>query len=73
GIGSFEPVGVALAHRGQRLASAILREAMARLKARGLSEARVGTAHFNHAAIAAYLAAGFAPAGSSHWWAKAVA
>jgi ribosomal protein S18 acetylase RimI-like enzyme len=73
GIGSFEPVGVAMAHRGRRLASAVLREAIARLKARGLREARVGTAHFNHAAIAAYLAAGFMPAGSSHRWARTLA
>lgn len=72
GIGSFEPVGVALAHRGQRLASAVLREAAHRLQARGFREARVGTAHFNLAAIKAYLAAGFAPGGASHWWSKAL-
>jgi ribosomal protein S18 acetylase RimI-like enzyme len=70
GVGVFEPVGVALAHRGRRLASAIMREALHRLKARGHREARVGTAHFNHAAIAAYRAAGFEPADSSFWWAK---
>ncbi len=70
GVGVFEPVGVALAHRGRRLASAIMREALHRLKARGHLEARVGTAHFNHAAIAAYRAAGFEPADSSFWWAK---
>lgn len=73
GVAVFEPVGVALAHRGRRLASAIMREALHRLKARGHREARVGAAHFNHAAIAAYRAAGFEPAGSSHWWAKALA
>ena len=28
--------------------------------------------HFNLAAISAYLAAGFAPAGASHWWAKSL-
>ncbi|HEY3800547.1 MAG TPA: GNAT family N-acetyltransferase [Caulobacteraceae bacterium] len=72
-LGVFEPVGVALAHRGQRLASAILREALHRLKARGMTEARVGTAHFNHAAIAAYRAAGFEDADTSHWWAKSLA
>ena len=73
GIATFEPVGVALAHRGRRLAGAIMREAVVRLKARGLREARVGTAHFNLAAIQAYLAAGFEPAGASHWWAKTLA
>ncbi len=72
GVGVFEPVGVALAHRGRRLASAVMREALHRLKARGLREARVGTAHFNHAAIAAYRAAGFEPADSDNWWAKAL-
>jgi mycothiol synthase len=72
GVGMFEPVGVALAHRGRRLASAIMREALRRLKARGHREARVGTAYFNHAAIAAYLAAGFETADTSHWWAKAL-
>jgi GNAT superfamily N-acetyltransferase len=72
GVGVFEPVGVALAHRGRRLAGAIICEALHRLKARGHREARVGTAHFNHAAIAAYLAAGFDPADSSYWWARAI-
>jgi GNAT superfamily N-acetyltransferase len=70
GVGVFEPVGVALAHRGRRLASAIMREALLRLKARGHLEARVGAAHFNHAAIAAYRATGFEPGDSSFWWAK---
>jgi GNAT superfamily N-acetyltransferase len=70
GIGTFEPVGTAFAHRGQRLTSAIMAEAMRRLRARGHREARVGTAHFNYAAIKAYLAAGFEPAGASHWWGK---
>jgi ribosomal protein S18 acetylase RimI-like enzyme len=70
GVASFEPVGVALAHRGRRLAGAIMREALVRLRERGLKEARVGTAHFNLAAIRAYLAAGFEPAGASHWWSK---
>jgi GNAT superfamily N-acetyltransferase len=73
GVGTFEPVGVALAHRGRRLTSAIMRAAMARLRARGHREARVGTAHFNYAAIKAYLAAGFAPAGATHWWGKSLA
>lgn len=73
GIGVFEPVGVAPAHRGRRLTGAILREAAHRLKARGHREARVGTAHFNLSAIKAYLAAGFAPAGASHWWSRSLA
>src|SRR5581483_1842101 len=36
GVASFEPVGVALAHRGKRLAGAVMREAMARARQRGL-------------------------------------
>jgi GNAT superfamily N-acetyltransferase len=73
GVATFEPVGVALASRGQRLTGAILGEAAARAKAQGLAEARVGTAHFNFSAIKAYLAAGFDPDGGSHWWAKTLA
>ncbi|WP_333807199.1 GNAT family N-acetyltransferase [Phenylobacterium sp.] len=72
GVGVFEPVGVAPVHRGRRLAGAVMLEALARLGARGLIEARVGTAHFNHAAIAAYRAAGFEQVDLSHWWAKAI-
>jgi GNAT superfamily N-acetyltransferase len=72
GVAVFEPVGVALAHRGRRLASVIMCEALHRLRARGHREARVATAHFNHAAIAAYRAAGFEPADRSFWWAKAL-
>lgn len=70
GIAVFEPVGTGLAFRGQRLASAVIGEALRRLQARGLAEARVGTAHFNGSAIAAYLACGFKPAGGSHWWSR---
>lgn len=58
GVGVFEPVGVALAWRGRRLARSVMLSALHRLKDRGLREARVSTAHFNHAAIAAYRLAG---------------
>jgi ribosomal protein S18 acetylase RimI-like enzyme len=70
GIAVFEPVGTSLAFRGQRLASAVIGEALRRLQARGLVEARVGTAHFNASAIAAYRACGFKPAGGSCWWSR---
>jgi len=70
GVAVFEPVGTSLAYRGRRLAAAVIGEALRRLRARGVSEARVGTAHFNAAAIAAYLACGFEPANRSYWWAK---
>lgn len=70
GIAVFEPVGVSPAFRGRRLASAVMGEALLRLQARGLVEARVGTAHFNASAVAAYRAAGFASAAGSRWWSK---
>ena len=70
GVGVFEPVGVAAPWRGQRLARLVMLEAIRRLQARGLREARVGTAAFNHPAIAAYLACGFQPADESWWWTK---
>jgi len=70
GVGVFEPVGTALAFRGRRLVRFMMAEAVLRLKARGMREARVGTAHFNAAAIAAYLAAGFVLADRSHMWTK---
>ncbi len=70
GVGVFEPVGVAPAWRGRRIARAIMLEAARRMKEPGVWEARVGTRHFNAAAIGAYLAAGFAPAGGFHWWTR---
>jgi hypothetical protein len=69
-VGTFEPVGTALAFRGRRLVRFMMAEAVRRLKARGMREARVGTAHFNAAAIAAYLAAGFTLVDRSHLWTK---
>ena len=70
GVGTFEPVGTALAHRGKRLARMMMAEAVRRLKDRGLREARVGTAHFNTSAISAYLSAGFALVDRSFLWTK---
>jgi mycothiol synthase len=72
GVGVFEPVGTALAYRGQRLARLMMSEAVRRLRAKGMREARVGTAHFNAPAIAAYLAAGFTLAARSHRWTKSL-
>jgi len=54
GVGIFEPVGVNPHHRGQGLAGAAMLEGMHRLRAAGARLARVGTAHFNASAIAAY-------------------
>src|SRR5579871_1140153 len=72
GVGTFEPVGTALAFRGRRLVRFMMGEAVRRLKGRGLREARVGTAHFNTAAIAAYLAAGFVLTDRGHMWTKTI-
>jgi ribosomal protein S18 acetylase RimI-like enzyme len=55
---------------GKRLARVMMIEAVRRLQARGLREARVGTAHFNASAIAAYLAAGFTLVDRSFLWTK---
>ena len=49
------------------LARAVMTEAMQRLAAAGVRRARVGTAHFNTAAVAAYAKA-FDRAGSSSIW-----
>ena len=70
GVGVFEPVGTALAYRGRRLVRVMMREALRRLRQRGHREARVGTAHFNAAAIAAYEAADFELVDRLDWWAK---
>jgi ribosomal protein S18 acetylase RimI-like enzyme len=68
GVGTFEPVGVHVDFRGRGLARAIVGEGLRRLKARGVRWGRVGTAHFNAPAIAAYLAAGFAVSDRTSWW-----
>lgn len=65
---AFEPIGVAPAYRGRRLTRLMMHEALRRLRAAGAVVARVGTAHFNTSAIAAYSAAGFRLVGRSRWW-----
>jgi len=69
GAAVFEPVGVIPEFRGIGLTAAVMSEAMLRLSAAGLRKARVGTAHFNAAAIAAY-AKVFERAGSSTIWSR---
>lgn len=54
GVGTFEPVGVHPDFRGRGLAGAVMMAAMRRLSGAGHQVARVGTAHFNAAAIASY-------------------
>ena len=69
GAAVFEPVGVIPEFRGIGLTAAVMTEAMLRLSAAGVRKARVGTAHFNAAAIAAYAKA-FDRAGSSTIWSR---
>lgn len=69
-VGHFEPVGTHPDYRGQRLAGSMIHEGLRRLKGAGMTTARVGTAHFNIAAIAAYAGAGFEKADESWWWTK---
>ena len=70
GIGEFEPVGCHVDYRGRGIAGAMMREGARRMKARGLKWARVGTAHFNAAAISAYQNGGFELVDRAIWWRK---
>lgn len=60
GSGEFEPVGTREAFRGRGLAKAVLLEGMARLKARGCTDAYVYTPEDRPPACRLYLSAGFA-------------
>lgn len=71
GIGVFEPMGTHPGFRGKRLARALLAEGMRRLRKRGHRMARIGTAHFNTPAIAAYSAV-FRRMDHTSWWTKAL-
>ncbi|HWA60293.1 MAG TPA: GNAT family N-acetyltransferase [Caulobacteraceae bacterium] len=71
GVAVFEPVGVHPGFRGAGLTGAVMTEAMARLAAAGVRRARVGTSHFNEAAIRAYDKA-FDRAGSTSTWTVAL-
>jgi ribosomal protein S18 acetylase RimI-like enzyme len=72
GIGIFEPVGVHRDFRGRRLASMMIGEGLRRLRVRGHRTARIGTAHFNAPAIAAYGSAYFHPRDRTWWWTKSL-
>ena len=69
GVAVFEPTGVDPDFRGAALMAAVMSEAMVRLVAAGIRKARVGTAHFNSAAIAAYAKA-FDRVGSTSIWSR---
>jgi ribosomal protein S18 acetylase RimI-like enzyme len=68
GAAVFEPVGVDPVWRGRRLAGLMIHEGLRRLHDRGARTARIGTAHVNAPAIAAYTAAGAQVIGRSRWW-----
>jgi GNAT superfamily N-acetyltransferase len=70
GIGIFEPVGVHPDFRGLRLASLMIGDGLRRLKAHGCHTGRIGTAHFNAPAIAAYSSTHFALCDRTFWWTK---
>ena len=70
-IGTFEPVGTHVNFRHKGLARALTLEGLSRLKAAGMSWARIGTAHFNAPAIATYLSSGFSITDHSFWWSRA--
>jgi mycothiol synthase len=69
GVAVFEPTGADPEFRGAGLTAAVMTEAMVRLAAAGIRKARVGTAHFNTAAIAAYAKA-FGRVGSTSIWSR---
>ncbi len=70
GIGIFEPVGTHAAYRGRRLAGLAILEGLRRLRTCGMKWARIGTAHFNKPAIAAYTDCGFELYERTAWWAR---
>ena len=70
GIGKFEPVGTHVDFRGRGLARAVTVEGLRRMRAKGLTSARVGTAHFNAPAIATYQSCGFEIVDRTSWWTK---
>jgi len=73
GIGTFEPVGTRAAFRGRGFARAAVVEGLRRLQSRGMTFARVGTAHFNAPAIATYRSCGFTIIDRTDWWARPAA
>lgn len=70
GVGAFEPFGTHVDFRGRGLARALAHDGMRRMQARGMTLARVSTAHFNQSAAKAYLRAGFRQTDRWSWWRK---
>lgn len=68
-IGIFEPTGTNPAFRRRGLTRFAMLEGLRRLQQRGMKWAGVGTAHFNHPAIATYGSI-FTPFDRTRWWTK---
>jgi len=69
-VGNFEPVGTSSLYRDRGIARAATLEGLGRLRERGMTFARVTTAHFNLPAIATYLSCGFEIIDRTYWWTK---
>lgn len=61
-VGQIEPLGIAKPYRGQRLSQALLAEGVSRLRAQSAGRVFVETDRQREAAMAAYVALGFAVA-----------
>ena len=72
GVGIFEPVGTRPEYAGRGLAKLVLYEGLRRMKARGMTAARIGTASVNLKAERCYLGAGFEHAAKEWYWSKAL-
>ena len=59
GVGSFEPVGTRPAYRRRNLGQQVNYEGLRRMKAFGMSSAKIGTAGFNDSAFGLYTSCGF--------------
>jgi ribosomal protein S18 acetylase RimI-like enzyme len=70
GIGHFEPVGCRPAYTGRGCARAVLFEGMRRMKARGLTTARGGTASVNERALKLYPSCAFEEVDRAYSWVK---
>jgi GNAT superfamily N-acetyltransferase len=72
GVGIFEPVGTRPSYAGQGLAKQILYEGMRRMRARGMTSVRIGTASVNVKAERCYIGAGFERTVPEPFWGKVI-
>lgn len=71
-VGYFEPVGTRPAYAGRGFGRAAITEGLRRMRARGMSIARVGTASINAPAQALYQSSGFVERGQETFYSKDV-